>query len=331
MDENKESLQMELKKPYFKNLANDIVYHSGMAGLLLQVAKFCRHPALLICTYHRVCPSSSDYQYLSVSRDVFESHIKFVKDNSKVVSMQEGVKGLYERNSREIYAAINLDDGYMDNYTNAFPVLKKYSVPATIFLTTDFIGKSHIFWWDKVFNIISSIKASRMESGVETDRIDRVLVNKREDEIESFIQNIGKRSEYKENHISCPMLGWAEIKKMSNFGINFEAHTKTHKNLCLLKDKEAMEELVGSKKAIEDGLGKEVIGFSYPFGIFDERIKGLAKEAGFKYARAAFKAFNYKESDPFLLSCIGAGAVLKPSFLAARLFSSLFKCSVSIH
>ena len=316
---------MGLKKTGFKDLAKDMLYYSGIAGLFLQVAKFYRHPALLILTYHRVYDSSADYEYLGVSRDVFESHIKFVKNNFKVVSMQEGIDALYETKSKEIYAAINLDDGYMDNYINAFPVLKKYNIPATIFLTTDFIGKSHIFWWDKVFNIMTYVNSNRPESGIKTDRIDKILINKNEDEIESFIRDMERRYGYKENHVPCPMLGWAEIKEMSNFGISFEAHTKTHKNLCLLKDREAMEELTGSKKAIEVGLGKEVIGFSYPFGIFDQRIKGLVKEAGFRYARANFKSFNYKEIDPFLLSCIGVGAVSKPSFLAARLSSSLFK------
>ena len=316
---------MGLKKTGLKDMAKDMFYYSGIAGLFLQVAKIYRHPALLILTYHRVYDSSADYEYLGVSRDVFESHIKFVKDNFKVVSTQEGIDAIYETKSKEIYAAINLDDGYMDNYTNAFPVLKKYSIPATIFLTTDFIGKNHIFWWDKVFNIVTFVKSSRPESGVETDRIDKVLINKNEDEIESFIRDMEKRYGYKENHITCPMLGWAEIKEMAGSGISFEAHTKTHKNLCLLKDREVMEELTGSKNAIETGLGKEVIGFSYPFGIFDQRIKDLVKKAGFRYARANFKSFNYKETDPFLLSCIGAGAVSKPSFLAARLSSSLFR------
>ena len=316
---------MGLIKIGFKDLAKDMFYYSGIAGLFLQVAKIYRHPVLLILTYHRVYDSSANYEYLGVSRDVFESHIKFVKDNFKVVSMPEGISALYETESKEIYAAINLDDGYMDNYISAFPVLKKYNVPATIFLTTDFIGKSHIFWWDKVFNIVASVKSSRPECGIETDRIDKILINKNEYEIEGFIRDMERRYGYEENHVPCPMLGWDEIKEMSNFGIDFEAHTKTHKNLCLLKDREAMEELTGSKKAIEAGLGKKVIGLSYPFGIFDQRIKGLVKEAGFRYARANFKSFNYKETDPFLLSCIGAGAVLKPSFLAARLSSSLLK------
>lgn len=316
---------MGLKKTGFKDLAKDTFYYSGIAGLFLNAVKFYRHPALLILTYHRVYDSSADYEYLGVSRDVFEGHIKFIKDNFKVVSMQEGIGALHEAKSKEIYAAINLDDGYMDNYTNAFPVLKKYSFPATIFLTSDFIGKSHIFWWDRVFNIVSSVKPNRQESAIETDRINKIIVNKNEDEIEDFIRDMEKRYGYKENYAPCPMLGWAEIKEMSNSGISFEAHTKTHKNLCLLKDSQALEELTGSKNAIEAGLGKEVIGFSYPFGIFDQRIKDLVKQAGFKYARASFKALNYKKIDPFLLSCIGAGAVSKPSFLAARLSSSLFK------
>jgi len=313
---------MELKTADFKNIAKDIFYYTGMYKLSLQASRLCGSPALLILTYHRVYPADSDYVYLGVSRDVFDQHMKFVKDNFKAVSMQEGIKALYGSGSREIYAAINLDDGYMDNYTNAFPVLRKYNMPATIFLTTDLIGKYHTFWWDKVFDIVSQDKFSSFEAGVEADRINKALVGKNEEEAALFIQDMKKRHGYADKHGLCRMLGWQEIKEMNRCNISFGAHTKTHRNLCLPKDKDALEELRGSKNTIEDGLGTEASGFSYPFGVFDQRIKALVKEAGFKYARANFKSFNYKDSDPFLLSCIGAGAVLKPGFLAARLFSA---------
>jgi len=326
---DKRSFYMRKLRHASKDIVKNAFHYSGITGLLLKAMKFYRGPVFLALTYHRIYPSSSPYKYLGISQDVFESHMNFVSRNFKIVSMREGIDMLYGSAKKEIYVAVNLDDGYADNYYNAFPVLKKYKVPATIFLTTDFIGKSHAFWWDMVFDIVSSVKASWPENSMETDCINEMLRNKPEDEIESFIQDMAKSCGYKENYMSYPMLEWAEIKEMSNFGINFEAHTKTHKNLCLLRDREAMEELIGSRKAIEDGLGKEVVGFSYPFGMFDERIKGMVKEAGFKYARACIKGFNYKESDLFSLACIGAGSILKPSSLAARLSFSLFKCPAS--
>jgi len=132
--------------PRLKDIAKDIFYYSGLSGILLSFSRHCRHPKFLILMYHRICDSSHRDGYLGIPADVFEQHVKFIKDNFKTVSMQDGLRALYEDDSADIYATINFDDGYMDNYLYAYPVLKKHNVPATIFLTTDFIGKEHIFW-----------------------------------------------------------------------------------------------------------------------------------------------------------------------------------------
>ena len=51
--------------------------------------------------------------------------------------------------------AVTFDDGYRDNYLNAFPILKRYSVPATIFLATGVIGSERSLWHDEIFGLLS--------------------------------------------------------------------------------------------------------------------------------------------------------------------------------
>jgi len=321
-------------------VAKDLCYYLGVPQFLLRYSNFLKSPKLLILNYHRVCSSFKKNEYLGISAGIFEQHIRFLKDNFKMVSMQDGLRLLHAGNSGKNYAAINLDDGYMDNYLYAYPILKKYNVPATIFLITDFIGKDHIFWWDRVFNAVFSIKSGDADIDMGTNiiysklndisekiklanRINKILANKPADEIERFVAALEKKFTSIKEITSCLMLGWKEIREMNQNGISFGSHTKTHSNLCLLKDSEALEELMDSKKVIEQNLRTENCAFCYPFGAFDERIKSLVQRAGFRHARSTLKGFNNRNSDRLTLASIGAETLSKASFLANRIAFTL--------
>ncbi|MDP2922082.1 MAG: polysaccharide deacetylase family protein [Candidatus Omnitrophota bacterium] len=314
----------------FKDRIKDLMHGLGITGALVRIAGVSKYPRLAILVYHRACESIEDSAYLGIPRDVFEQHMKFISDNFKVVSMEEGIRNIYAGNGKGMQVAVNFDDGYMDNYIYAYPVLKKYHIPATVYLTTDYIGKPAIFWWDRVFNAVSLGRMSGIESAAVTDSINKELRLKTDSEIEAALGNIEKSYGAIKKMDPVSMLGWNEIKEMKKSGINFGSHAKTHRDLCILSDKEVIEELAGSKKDIEKNLGIEAGEFSYPFGIFDNRIKRLAKEAGFKYARAGFRGINNKKADRFSLAAIPAGSLAKTSFLAARIGISSLKTTLHL-
>lgn len=247
--------------------------------------------------------------------------------------MSEGASELYKNKSNEIYAAINLDDGYMDNYLYAYPVLKRYDVPATIFLTTNFIEKKHTFWWDRVFNLASKLDNNKVGLGIGIktfsksknvfqksrmiDEINKVLRKKEEKDVDIMLDGLEKKFSLQETEPTA-MLGWDQIKEMNDNGISFGAHTRTHRNLCLLEDREVLEELIYSKKEIEERLGVNVQEFAYPFGAFNERVRRITEKAGFRCARTSFTGINYKDTDRFLLSSVSAGSLLKISSFVTR-------------
>ncbi|MDP8230598.1 MAG: polysaccharide deacetylase family protein [Candidatus Gorgyraea atricola] len=310
----------------FKDMAKDLYCRLGIPGSLLRLAGLSRRPRLFIFTYHRVCDASGSASYLAVPSSVFESHMRFIKNNFKIVSLLEGVEILSKDTSGGMYAAITFDDGYMDNYLNAFPILKKHNVPATIFLTTDFIGKDSLFWWDRIFNVVSQFQLNGKTREEMADDINSTLLRKKESEIESLVSGLEARHLNNKDIRPCAMLGWDEAREMRDNGlIDFGSHTKTHQNLCLLNDTEALEELRGSKKKIEQELDIEVNVFCYPYGLFDKRVKDLISQAGFKCARSASQGSNSRETDRFSLNYIGVGSLLRTDFLAARVSSNLFK------
>lgn len=315
-----------------KNLEKYIFHYSGMERLMLRVLRNSNAPLLLTIVYHRVCPSMDLYEYMGVPADVFEAHIKLIKDNFEVVTMADGLDLLCEGKPRGVYASINLDDGYMDNYTQAFPILKKYGLPATVFLTTDFVGQSHLFWWDEVFQIMRSAgqKGACAKPGdiirdaYRAMRINDLLIDRKDSEIKDFVSNLKKQYRIDKEMTPNRMLGWKEIREMAGAGISFGSQAKTHRNLRLIEDSEIRKELMDSKLALEEKLGVKKIGFCYPYGKYDNRVKAIVRDAGFDYARTCIKGPNSKDIDRFSLRSIDTSFVLnKALFMSSIVFHSL--------
>jgi peptidoglycan/xylan/chitin deacetylase (PgdA/CDA1 family) len=104
--------------------------------------------------YHRVYSPVSDPWDISVSPENFEDQIKFLKENYTIVSTGELVRQLESGRLKNRSVALTFDDGYLDNYTAAKPVLEKYDVPATFFITGSYLGGKEPFWWDELEYVI---------------------------------------------------------------------------------------------------------------------------------------------------------------------------------
>ncbi|HXW68609.1 MAG TPA: polysaccharide deacetylase family protein, partial [Dissulfurispiraceae bacterium] len=112
---------------------------------------------VVLLMYHRVLTEKELGVYyvqpgMYVHRDVFEQHIRFLKQNFRVLPFS-GLMDMYEDGSHDgdqNYCVITFDDGWLDNYVHAYPILAKYEVPATIFLPTSYIGTDQWFRQDKL-------------------------------------------------------------------------------------------------------------------------------------------------------------------------------------
>jgi peptidoglycan/xylan/chitin deacetylase (PgdA/CDA1 family) len=97
-----------------------------------------------------------------------------------------------------------------------------------------------------------------------------------------------------------PLLSWTQIKEMNQAGITFGSHTRTHPYLTELSPHNAEQELVGSKKVIEDALGLPVDTFAYPYGSCNDMVKELAR-THFALACSTALGFVHRQSDRFAL------------------------------
>lgn len=108
----------------------------------------------LVLMYHRINRPSTDPWNLSVTPENFEEHLRFLKDHYSVVSTKEMVQDIESKKIESKCVALTFDDGYLDNYITAKPLLEKYAVPATFFITDSYLENSHSFWWDELEFII---------------------------------------------------------------------------------------------------------------------------------------------------------------------------------
>jgi peptidoglycan/xylan/chitin deacetylase (PgdA/CDA1 family) len=99
-----------------------------------------------------------------------------------------------------------------------------------------------------------------------------------------------------------PLLGWDEVVDLDREGtLRFEAHSLTHPNLLALRGTAAWEEINGSKLSLEARLGRPVLAFSYPSGLFGARERGLVTAAGFRVAVSCEPGINSGGTDRFAL------------------------------
>jgi peptidoglycan/xylan/chitin deacetylase (PgdA/CDA1 family) len=280
------------------------------------VSRFSRRFQVL--AYHKVSPDPHPF-FEPVEPQAFEEQMQFISSCYRVMALTE----LIERSRRgevlERAVAVTFDDGYRDNYEYAFPILKKYKIPATIFVATGAIETGATLWHDRVFD---AFRYTTVEHGslpypeVGTlllepptacqDSLRRVLYcakklygdNRRRfiDEVELALKPILPRP--KENR----MLTWNQIRDMHAMGIEFGSHTVTHPILSQLPAEEALKELVDSKAELTHRLKSSIASFAYPNGQpadYNEGIKALLRRAGYTCAVTTTPGFNHVFSDPF--------------------------------
>lgn len=262
---------------------------------------------IIIFAYHRIYPGKDNIFVKNIYPEEFGKQIKYLKGNFKIYSFEKLINLLssnkMDNGTKENIAVITFDDGYKDNYVYAYPILKKYQVPATIFLVSGCIGKDELFWWDKIGYIISNSQKSSINIPNFGDF--SLIDNQKKFHCIFFLLSKFKKfsNQLKNKYIinlqkicgvTIPpglgektILSWGEIREMKDNGISFGSHTLNHPNLANIDLNEAEKEIIHSKKMIKERLKTDITLFAYPHGSksdYNSEIIELIKNTGFKCA-----------------------------------------------
>jgi peptidoglycan/xylan/chitin deacetylase (PgdA/CDA1 family) len=227
--------------------------------------------------------------------------------------------------------AVTFDDGFRNNYTQAFPVLMDCGVPATIFLTTGHIGRGmQLLWTERVARLISGMKRPvvRLELGdeprlwwvrSEAEReqaaseilklLKRLPVGLREDRIAELVKQV-EREEEPTSLERYEFLNWDDVRAMAAAGIEFGSHTVHHPVLSTLDGRQRLEEVVRSKETIERELRQPCRVFSYPnggVGDFGDTDRRVLRQVGYTGAATQIPGFNDLATDPFAVRRVNIG------------------------
>lgn len=260
--------------------------------------------SLTVLNYHRIDDLENNEDMfqpnISATPPTFEWQMAFIKKWYHVISLKQLNDWLLSKDSLPPHAAlITFDDGYADNYTNAFPILKKYDFPAVIFLAAGYIASNRPFYWDLASYCFLHTQTDcvRFPNGEEKAW---QSVEEKKTILKAWIEAMKQLSESEKQTwvsqlpealgVSIPhhffenkMLTWEQIREMRNAKIEFGAHTINHPILTRVSLTQAREEIIGSKQKIEQELDEPVTSLAYPNGMqsdFNEDIVAIAKEAG---------------------------------------------------
>jgi len=121
---------------------------------LLERAKRKFNSQSIVLMYHRIADPAVDTWELSVSAANFEEQLQVLKKSGLVIPMSDLIEQIYLKKDLRQAIVLTFDDGYIDNYLCAKPLLEKYEMPATFFVSTQHIGKKKEFWWDELEKIL---------------------------------------------------------------------------------------------------------------------------------------------------------------------------------
>lgn len=289
--------------------------------------RYFSRPRPVILMYHRVARESFDPWGLAVTPDFFERQLAWLGRKRIVMPLSEFAHRHAKNCLPDRAVALTFDDGYASCVTTALPFLRRFNLPATVFLPVELIEQQREFWWDELAEIVLRLRAPMINFGSrqlavpnahdgdghwppgsaprtprqrlfqETWSQLRVLSPERLREAMGQLgSQCGVAVVGRESH---RLLNEREIRLAESAGMEFGSHALTHPSLPRLSKEEQRREIVESVERCAQLTGVRPQCFAYPYGHSDASTRKLVEEAGFVCACSTQGAFVTRLSSPY--------------------------------
>ena len=284
---------------------------------------FARHlnrRRLMILAYHGLHDGGADsfdnFDGLELDVSRFERQMEYLSGRSHVIPL-----GGCLSETDELYrVVVTFDDAYASVYDLAFPVLKRLGLPATVFVPTDFVEGRQAMWWDRLRAAVRVapeigvvIRGVRRVHTTRTMAEKRVAVEALAEEVKTL--DVSERERVL-GEIASPACGGVvrgrqpmtieQMREMGSHNVTFESHGRSHVSLPSLAPDLAIDDLLESKRRLEQWFSRRVEWVAYPYGHYDDTTAGLIARAGFRGAVTTEDGFA-DPTRPFALRrvCVG--------------------------
>ena len=296
--------------------------HKGRAQRLVEVAERAgivrslrglhdrRNPALTVLAYHRIMPTDAlecypyDQELISATPKQFESQMRYLRQHRRPVALKDVITHIEQGMPLPANSvAVTFDDGFSDTYRYAFPILRRYQIPATIFVSTEYVETGEPFWFElasylmyrvapQSLEVQDGIRLPTSDSWDDRTRSLRRLHGSLKDlpnaERLKVLNEWSQRYSAELSHgasLHNRPISWPQVIEMAASGIAFGSHTVSHPNLTRVTDEELERELSESKLVLQTKLQRPIETIAYPIGTpsaFNAKVLSAARDHQYK-------------------------------------------------
>lgn len=250
--------------------------------------RFQTWSGVLALNWHRIgdgADSAYDRSLWSATPEAFEEQVRSLKKHFDVISLHDLQAVLQKATGR--YVLITFDDGYRDNYANAFPILKAHGVSAVFFVSTGYLDRPRAPWWDEIAWMVRRSPKRLLSAGPWFSAPVIFDEPHREQAVGRLLRYYKSLPGHKTadylNYLAeatgsgrCPAddfadawLTWDMVREMRDHGMVIGGHTVNHPILARLSRAEQEAEVAACAERLREELGEPMRYFSYPVGTAD--------------------------------------------------------------
>lgn len=313
------------------NKRNETARIAATLGLLRIVEALATRDCLLVMNYHRIGNNDVepfDSLVYSATAAELEQQLAYLKTRYRIVTLDEAVSLVTGKTRpKGPSVLITFDDGYIDNYRIAYPILKSFDVQGTFFLVSSYLKRPVIPWWDRIAYLVRNSQQDKLilrypelieiplPPGRRAQAIRTVIDLYKSTATTDTDRFLEELEEACRPYMPMPegvrlFLDVEEAREMVRGGMAVGSHTQTHQILSKLNQKQQVAELMNSRDELCASLGVPINTIAYPVGskaAFNETTFSALKTSGYQAGFSFHGGLNYPPGfTPFNIKRVGA-------------------------